>query len=396
MVDEKPAPKPTLAEERIAFLAEYLQVLGLHRKEIEPEPGVLNLTSQKGAEMAEWLRREEPEMMRAVAEIGLSHDWRDPMAESAPAIALALREWQRASEEAKRRVEALTHFRNECRRLEGLERSQQIIEQRGEGPAQRLAYGPNVPKLADLNARVYALRDELTESQPDVERYLRDVGQSLGRWSLAGGVLGIVSFVVDQVGRALGAYRRWPLSGPKQETRRMRDKVECARMVFQEFRAGYDEHLGTNGYWTLGTNGEDDPKTGLTSREWLIGAAFLKQKGLVEKLTEDAWKLTDDGEDVCAHPEQLDSYLGPRGVATPAVHNTQHTVIHGGNNQLGNSNTQNVTYQSMLTNLASAIEANPDIPADAKRDWSTKLREIASHPLTQTLLSAAAGVAAGK
>jgi hypothetical protein len=147
----------------------------------------------------------------------------------------------------------------------------------------------------------------------------------------------------------------------------MRDKMECAQLVFQDFLDSYEEHLGTNGYWTLGTDGEDDPKTGLTSREWLIGAAILKQKGLIEKLTEDAWKLTDDGEEVCAHPEQLESYLGPRAAAL-AVQHVQHNTFNAQqmqNVQTGHGSVMNVTYSQVLQQLIREIDAS-DAPAEKK------------------------------
>jgi hypothetical protein len=69
--------------------------------------------------------------------------------------------------------------------------------------------------------------------------------------------------------------------------------------------------------------------------------------------------------------------------------------ITGGNVQVGDRNNQTVTYQTFLAGLADAIEKSPEAPPDKKAAWATTLRELAAHPLTQTLIGAAAGVAGG-
>jgi hypothetical protein len=69
--------------------------------------------------------------------------------------------------------------------------------------------------------------------------------------------------------------------------------------------------------------------------------------------------------------------------------------ISGGNVQVGDGNKQTITYETFLTKLADAVEKSADAPADRKSAWATALRELAAHPLTQTLISTAAGAATG-
>jgi hypothetical protein len=74
----------------------------------------------------------------------------------------------------------------------------------------------------------------------------------------------------------------------------------------------------------------------------------------------------------------------------------QTITVHGGNVQVGDGNNQTVTYQTLLTNLAEAVEKSPDAPPEKKATWAATLRELAAHPLTQTLIAAAASAATGK
>jgi hypothetical protein len=65
--------------------------------------------------------------------------------------------------------------------------------------------------------------------------------------------------------------------------------------------------------------------------------------------------------------------------------------VHGGNVQFGNNNQQTITYNAVLRSLVEQIEGAPDVPPDQKKRWATTLRELAAHPLTQTVLGALAG-----
>lgn len=70
--------------------------------------------------------------------------------------------------------------------------------------------------------------------------------------------------------------------------------------------------------------------------------------------------------------------------------------VSGGNVQVGDGNQQTITYQALLSNLAAAVESSTDVPSGRKDVWATVLRELAAHPLTQSLITAAASVASGK
>lgn len=120
----------------------------------------------------------------------------------------------------------------------------------------------------------------------------------------------------------------------------MRDKSECAQLVFQEF-------------------------------------------------PEDAWKLTDDGEEVCAHPEQLERYLGPRAAAL-AVQHVQNNTFNAGNMQNtqvgGSGNVINATYSQVLQQLAQEIQDSNATPAE-KDALLEKVKALLQHPLTQTAIT---------
>lgn len=393
MAAKKSARKGGLAEQRVAFLADYLRISGEHHRELEPRPGLLNFT-ERAARMAEWLRRERLEVIRAVTEIGISHGWDDPSVEDSPVIAVALREWQRAATEAQERTSMMMSFLKRARKLEQLERAKQVVEQRGEGALQRLAYGPNVPTHADLTRQVYKLRDALTREQPELERFLRDVGQTLGNWSLAGGALGIIDFVAERINQAVGAYDRWPTQQRRrEEDRPMRDPIECARGVFASFKQAYDEQLGNNGVWWLHHDAEDEPY-GLSSKEWRAGMAILVQKGLVKRMGQDERVLTEAGFEVCVHPETLDAHLGPRtGAVTSAASSVQHTTFHVQqmqNVQTGHGSVMHVTYSEVLKQLATDIEKSNTPPAE-KSAMLDKINAVLSHPLTQTAITLAGG-----
>ena len=67
----------------------------------------------------------------------------------------------------------------------------------------------------------------------------------------------------------------------------------------------------------------------------------------------------------------------------------QSVTIHGGNVQIGNGNSQNITYSTVIHSLIDRIEENPDVPEAKKTEWAETLRKIAAHPLTQTAIQVA-------
>lgn len=75
-------------------------------------------------------------------------------------------------------------------------------------------------------------------------------------------------------------------------------------------------------------------------------------------------------------------------------HFVQNVSVSGGNVQIGNGNTQNITYSTVLQNLVEAIAKDSTIPPEMKRSWTEALKGLAAHPLTQTAIQTAATIGA--
>jgi hypothetical protein len=114
----------------------------------------------------------------------------------------------------------------------------------------------------------------------------------------------------------------------------------------------------------------------------------LAERGLVERGQSGGARLTARGIEAIEEPGTEEHQL----VAT--VQHVQHVNVHGGNVQVGDHNRQTITYQTMLGRLADEIEKSPGIPEAEKRRWTATLKEIAVHPMTQTILAAAAALGA--
>jgi hypothetical protein len=117
----------------------------------------------------------------------------------------------------------------------------------------------------------------------------------------------------------------------------------------------------------------------------------LKHKGLIDFMGVGKFKLTPGGVEVCLHPELLDDYLGPRGVAPAPVQHIQHNTINAQqlqNAQQGNHNVLNATYSTVLQQLVKEIE-DSDVPPDKKQEWIATLHDIMSNPFTQTAITLA-------
>src|SRR5690606_25083580 len=126
----------------------------------------------------------------------------------------------------------------------------------------------------------------------------------------------------------------------------------------------------------------------LSLGELRSGADDLVQKRLLDCRTTDSFGLTDLGKEVCLHPECLDEHLKPRGLPAPQI-----ITFNAEYMQVGDNNVQNVTYSIVLAALARELESAPDIPEPEKRQWLDVLKRVAEHPLTQTVIGAAAAAA---
>jgi|SRR5687768_14775112 len=171
-------------------------------------------------------------------------------------------------------------------------------------------------------------------------------------------------------------------------------KFDLARHVFMLFLSGYEKYQSRPGvWWAISPTEEDLPY--LSEDEIGIGLKVLVQKELITLYTSDSYRLTELGNEACLHPEQLDSYLQPRHSPT----GPQAVTINAGtmeNTQIGHGNTQHiVTYSTVLQDLRRQIEDAP-VAEEEKSSALSALNEFLSHPFVQTIVSAAAGVAAGK
>jgi hypothetical protein len=105
------------------------------------------------------------------------------------------------------------------------------------------------------------------------------------------------------------------------------------------------------------------------------------------------WWLTTYGVEAAQSPDEE-----PGMAAVAPILNQVN--FHGGNFtnlQTGANSTQNiVTYSTILQTLVEKIEESPDVPTDVKSDLIGKVRAVLAHPLTQTILAAGAGFAAGQ
>lgn len=166
----------------------------------------------------------------------------------------------------------------------------------------------------------------------------------------------------------------------------MKDKFQLAREVFAAFIEGYEVHQDRPHvqWWLSLANIESELSLG----ELRSGAAVLVQKRLLDCRTTDSFGLTDLGKEVCLHPECLDEHLKPRGLPAPQI-----ITFNAEYMQVGDNNVQNVTYSIVLAALARELESAPDIPEPEKRQWLDVLKRVAEHPLTQTVIGAAAAAA---
>jgi hypothetical protein len=68
--------------------------------------------------------------------------------------------------------------------------------------------------------------------------------------------------------------------------------------------------------------------------------------------------------------------------------------VHGGNVQIGDHNRQTITYGNVLQTLSNLIQEDPNTPEEQKREIGSAIQTVLAHPLTQTVLSGAAALAA--
>jgi hypothetical protein len=71
-------------------------------------------------------------------------------------------------------------------------------------------------------------------------------------------------------------------------------------------------------------------------------------------------------------------------------------TVHGGNVQVGDGNTQTITYQNLLRAAARGIDGRTDVPADRRAALSAAFSEVADFPDIEAMMSMAAKAAGGR
>ena len=145
----------------------------------------------------------------------------------------------------------------------------------------------------------------------------------------------------------------------------MKDRLDCARVIFAAFQAGYEQAPGR--IWSLGFGAEAQEKLGLSQDEVRAGIAALMSKHLIQMMGTRGYRLDDAGTQACIHPELLDQHLGPKHAPVPV----QHVTIHAremNNTQIGHHNTINAA-------PALGLSAVPEERRAAIAQALTELRE---------------------
>jgi hypothetical protein len=172
----------------------------------------------------------------------------------------------------------------------------------------------------------------------------------------------------------------------------MKDAIERARIVFLNLREQYNKSKPRRGQvmWSFG---DDDAQIlGMTGAEQEDAVDVLVQKGLLKWISSDHAEMSDDGEEVCLHPELLDEYLAPRRAAFPA----QNITINADNmqnTQIGHNNTLNVSYTTALTALREQVEASK-LPSETKHGWIATIDDMLRHPLMPGIVALTAAALA--
>lgn len=160
--------------------------------------------------------------------------------------------------------------------------------------------------------------------------------------------------------------------------------VELARRLFAEFQRVYAENLSRGSIWYLPIQG-NEAHFGFSAEEARTAISVLTQKDLIEMRGIGRYRLTEPGREACLHPELIEARLGAPRPMSPVVHSS--TVhVHGGNNQIGDGNTQNITYRSVLQAALEAAEERDDVPAAV----AAAIKRLQDFPHIEALMSEAA------
>lgn len=163
----------------------------------------------------------------------------------------------------------------------------------------------------------------------------------------------------------------------------MADATDSARRIFEFFQEAFEDHESDpDANWALNIY-EDCARAALSDSVIGVGTRTLVAKGLIEKFTDAHHRLTDLGTECCLHPALLDDYLAPR---RPFAAVSRSVTVTGGNVQIGDNNTQRITYRELLAEALADVDERNDVPATV----AGALRKLHDFPDLENLLSAAA------
>jgi hypothetical protein len=138
----------------------------------------------------------------------------------------------------------------------------------------------------------------------------------------------------------------------------MRDRIDCARIIFAEFQAGYEMAPGK--IWTIDFDTSRRERIGLSQQEAQAGIAVLSSKHLIRMMGTRAYRLDSAGTQACIHPELLEQHLGPKHAAPP-LHHITINAREMNNTQIGDHNNINAAAGAFAFSATVPEEKRPAI-----------------------------------
>lgn len=161
------------------------------------------------------------------------------------------------------------------------------------------------------------------------------------------------------------------------------EPIQLARRLFAVLQEVYNRQ--GQGLWSIPVR-DNEAALGFTVEEARTAVTILMHKGLVKWMGHSI-TLTPSGNEACLHPELLDGLLGPlRPPTRPVVVSSSNVTVHGGHVQIGDHNTQNITYRSVLQEALKEVATRDDVPAPV----ATGLQRLIDFPDLEGLLERAA------
>ncbi|HKY37146.1 MAG TPA: hypothetical protein VJN18_14475 [Polyangiaceae bacterium] len=160
----------------------------------------------------------------------------------------------------------------------------------------------------------------------------------------------------------------------------MRDDLQYrARRIFAEFIDSFEERGGRRDWWIDFT--EDTLESiGMTYDEAEGALQLLDNEGLIERVSMDGWRLSDEGYRACIHRELIDEALG-----SPAAAGGFHLQVVAQHVIFGNNNTLQVNSDEVMRQLITHLQADKSLPAEKRSQWVEILKEVTGHVAAEGL-----------